>query len=96
MYYKVSMTTLNAISLLHLLQKMSVERSPKFPRRKYKSLLATCTNAVNKNTVKTTKTRINLWKSRAESKNLTRTLSNVKSNNCTLFFAKICNSNGSD
>ena len=68
------MTTLNTITFLLLFSK---KMAAKFPEIYCKETEKLAEKAVSKNTVKTTKTLMNVWKPWEGSKGLTMTLSNT-------------------
>jgi len=86
------MTTLNTI----VFKKMAA----RFPEISCEEIEKLAVKAVNKNTVKTTKTWMNVWKSWAESKGLNNDIVKYEAkelDECLLrFFAEIRKSDGSD
>ena len=85
------MTTLNTIMFWLLLPKRMAAR---FPQISGKEIQKLAEKAVNKNTVKTTKTWMNVWKSWAESKGLNDDIVEYEAkelNDClSRIFAEIC------
>ena len=68
----------------------------RFPEISCKEIEKLAEKAVNKNTVKTTKTWMNVWKLWAERKGLNSDFFKEWDECLSQFFAKICKSNGSD